>query len=84
MYGAMNPNAGPPSYGWRREVNDMKTLFTLGLCAAVCAGLAAAQTKISGTGKCEKPEAQHAVEVGDKPGRYGHPDQAELRMDGAD
>ena len=46
----------------------MKTLFTLGLCAAVCAGLAAAQTKISGTGKCEKPEAQHAVEVGDKPG----------------
>jgi hypothetical protein len=33
-----------------------------------CAGLAAAQAKVSGTGKCGKPEAQHAVEVGDRPG----------------
>jgi hypothetical protein len=46
----------------------MKKLITIGLCAAACAGIAAAQTKISGTGKCQKPEAQHAIEVGDKPG----------------
>ncbi len=46
----------------------MTRLLTIGLCAAACAGLAAAQTKISGTGKCEKPDAQHALEVGDKPG----------------
>ncbi len=43
----------------------MKRLVTIGLCLAAAA---AAQTKISGTGKCGKPEAQQAIEVGDRPG----------------
>lgn len=46
----------------------MQKLMTIGLCAAACAGLATAQTKISGAGKCDKPEAQHVLEVGDRPG----------------
>ena len=33
-----------------------------------CAGLALAQTKISGTGTCGKADAQHVVEVGDRAG----------------
>jgi hypothetical protein len=43
----------------------MKKLVTLGLCLAAAA---AAQTKIAGTGKCGKPETQHSIEVGDRPG----------------
>ena len=31
-------------------------------------GLRGAQTKISGTGKCGKPEQQQSIEVGDRPG----------------
>jgi len=30
--------------------------------------MAVAQTKVSGVGKCGKPDAEHAVEVGDRPG----------------
>jgi hypothetical protein len=52
----------------RRRKPRMRTYVTFGLCLVGCAGVAAAQTKISGTGKCGKPEAQHAVEVGDRPG----------------
>ena len=46
----------------------MRKLMTIGLCAAAAVGVAAAQTKISGTGKCEKADGQHALEVGDRPG----------------
>ena len=43
----------------------MKKLVTIGLCLAAAA---VAQTKISGTGKCGKPDNQQAIEVGDRPG----------------
>ena len=35
---------------------------------AGCAALGFSQTKISGTGKCEKPETQQSVDVGDRTG----------------
>ena len=41
----------------------------VGLCVFfVCAGLAAAQTKVDVQWKCAKPAAQHSVDVGDQPG----------------
>ena len=43
----------------------MKKLVTIGLCLAAAA---VAQTKISGTGKCGKPDKAEPVEVGDRPG----------------
>ena len=43
----------------------MKKLVTVGLCWAA---MAAGQTKVSGTAKCDKPEAQHVLEVGDRAG----------------
>src|SRR5437899_8218611 len=44
----------------------MRKLITFGLCLVGCA---AAQTKVSGVGKCSaKPEAQQSVEVGDRAG----------------
>jgi hypothetical protein len=43
----------------------MKKLVTIGLCLAAAA---AAQTKVSGTGKCGQPEKQESIEVGDRPG----------------
>jgi hypothetical protein len=46
----------------------MNRILTLSICLAACAGFAAAQTKISGTGKCGKPDAQQMIEVGDRPG----------------
>jgi hypothetical protein len=38
------------------------------LCAIALTAAAAAQTKTSGTIQCGKPDPQHAIEVGDKPG----------------
>jgi hypothetical protein len=46
----------------------MTKVLTLSICLAAWAGFAAAQTKISGTGKCGKPDAQQMIEVGDRPG----------------
>jgi len=47
----------------------MRTLVTVGFCAAACATLAGAQTKVSATGKCSaKPEVQQSAEVGDRAG----------------
>ena len=47
----------------------MKKAVTVGLWVIAGASLAAAQTKISGAGKCTaKPEVQQAVEVGDRAG----------------
>jgi hypothetical protein len=43
----------------------MTKIVTVGLCLAACLG---AQTKVSGTGKCGKPEQQQSIEVGDRPG----------------
>ena len=43
----------------------MKKLVTIGLCLAA---VAAAQTKLSGTGKCGKPDKQEMIDVGDRPG----------------
>jgi len=43
----------------------MKKVLTIAVFLATCAG---AQTKISGTGKCGKPEQQQSIEVGDRPG----------------
>src|SRR5437016_3882832 len=42
----------------------MRTVFFLLLCAGWVHG----QTKISGVGKCSKPDSQQSVEVGDRPG----------------
>jgi hypothetical protein len=45
----------------------MKKLLLVLLGLAGCAALASAQTKISGTGKCNpKPDTQQAVEAGDR------------------
>jgi hypothetical protein len=50
----------------RKERNTMKcTLFILPLAIA---GLAQAQLKVGGAGKCRKPESLQTVEVGDRPG----------------
>jgi hypothetical protein len=45
-------------------------LKTFVLCSlfTACAGVALAQTKISGTGTCGKADASHVVEVGDRAG----------------
>ena len=43
----------------------MKKLAMAGICLAAAA---AAQTKMSGTGKCGKPDQQQSIEVGDRPG----------------
>lgn len=37
-------------------------------CAFLVAGAAGAQTKISGTLQCAKPDPNYSIEVGDKPG----------------
>ena len=42
--------------------------IVLSLLLTACAGVAMAQTKISGTGTCGKADAQHVVEVGDRAG----------------
>jgi hypothetical protein len=44
----------------------LKIIFTL-LIVLALAALASAQTKISGTVQCAKPDQQHAIEVGDRP-----------------
>jgi hypothetical protein len=41
-------------------------LLVTGLAA--CAALGWGQTKISGTGKCDKPETQQSIDVGDRAG----------------
>jgi hypothetical protein len=46
----------------------MKTIVGLLLCIAGLAGIASAQTKISGVGKCGKPDIQQSVDVGDRAG----------------
>jgi hypothetical protein len=43
------------------------TTFLLSLFVFALATLASAQTKISGTLQCGKPDQQHAIEVGDRP-----------------
>ena len=40
----------------------------LGLLLTACAGAALAQSKISVTGTCGKPDAQHVIEAGDRAG----------------
>jgi hypothetical protein len=40
----------------------------LSLLLTACAGVAMAQTKISGTGTCGKADATHAIEAGDRAG----------------
>ena len=40
--------------------------LVLSCLLAACAGAALAQTKISGTGTCGKPDDSHAIEVGDR------------------
>jgi hypothetical protein len=44
----------------------LKIIFTL-LIVLALAAVASAQTEVSGTLQCGKPDQQHAVEVGDRP-----------------
>ena len=44
----------------------MKKLLTVSVCLAACAALGLAQTKVSGTGKCGKPDSENMIEVGDR------------------
>ena len=46
---------------------NVKTVVVF-LTAMALATVAAAQTKLSGTAQCGKPDPQHGVEVGDRPG----------------
>jgi hypothetical protein len=43
-------------------------MLVLSFLFTACAGLALAQTKISGTGTCGKADAQHVIEAGDRAG----------------
>lgn len=45
----------------------MRIPMILALAFPLALGTAAAQTKISGTVECPKPETQHSIEVGDRP-----------------
>jgi hypothetical protein len=45
----------------------MKTTYVLVAGLTAC-GLLSAQTKISGTGKCDKPETSQSIDVGDRSG----------------
>ena len=47
----------------------MRTKTILGVLTALAlAAATGAQTKLSGTAQCGKPDPQHAIEVGDRPG----------------
>ena len=46
----------------------MKTTVGFLLCIVGLAGIAVAQTKTSGVGKCGKPDTQQSVDVGDRAG----------------
>jgi hypothetical protein len=45
----------------------MRRFFMLAAAALFCAAIASAQTKVSGTAQCGKPDPQHMVPVGDRP-----------------
>ncbi len=45
----------------------MRIPVVLIFLSAVALGTAAAQTKISGTVECAKPETQHSIDIGDRP-----------------
>jgi hypothetical protein len=45
----------------------MHRFFILTAAVWLCAAMASAQTKVSGTAQCGKPDPQHMVPVGDRP-----------------
>src|SRR5207245_9348541 len=45
----------------------MHRFFILAAAVWLCAATASAQTKVTGTAQCGKPDPQHLVPVGDRP-----------------
>ena len=45
----------------------MRRFFILAAAVWLCAATASAQTKVTGTAQCGKPDPQHLVPVGDRP-----------------
>ena len=45
----------------------MRRFFMVAVAVWLCAATAGAQTKVSGTAQCAKPDPQHAIPVGDRP-----------------
>ncbi len=45
----------------------MRRFFMVAAAVWLCAATASAQTKVSGTAQCGKPDPQHMVPVGDRP-----------------
>ena len=45
----------------------MRQFFIAAVAVCLCAATAAAQTKVTGTAQCGKPDPQHMVPVGDRP-----------------
>ena len=45
----------------------MRRFFVVAAAVCLCAATAGAQTKVSGTAQCGKPDPQHVVPVGDLP-----------------
>jgi len=45
----------------------MRRFFTIAAAVLFCAATASAQTKVSGTAQCGKPDPMHVVPVGDRP-----------------
>ena len=46
----------------------MHRFFIMAGAVCLCAATAGAQTKVTGTAQCAKPDPQHMVPVGDRPG----------------
>ena len=61
----------------------MKTPVFCMIALAGFATLATAQTKISGTGKCGKPDMEQAAEVGDRAGPRDVSGEDVLHLDSA-
>ena len=45
----------------------MRQFFIVAVAVCLCSATAAAQTKVTGTAQCGKPDPQHMVPVGDRP-----------------
>lgn len=45
----------------------MRQFFIAAVAVCLCSATAAAQTKVTGTAQCGKPDPQHMVPVGDRP-----------------
>src|SRR5919109_4860901 len=62
------PRAGPRKKSFRRRNVPMRRIFMISAAVLFCAAAATAQTKVTGTAQCGKPDPQQVLPVGDRPG----------------